>query len=236
MSAKPDPAEADAAFDRLVEEHGRRVGLFLAQLVRDRELAEDLLQETLLAAFKDRRQLEGIVNQEAWLFAIARNRALDANRRGHRRRRALERLLLIRREPTADPAEAAAVRDMLERHLDANDRALLILRYVHGFDAQELSEVFPMTPEAIRQRLSRLRRRLRLAAGPAEAPAGDLRPRGPQVQRYAEATIDEMDVDLAFEHFLGPLGDVTPLPPHRANLPHGGRWRQLLSIGQTKTP
>ena len=52
MSAKPDPAEVDAAFDRLVEEHGRRVGLFLAQLVRDRELAEDLLQETLLAAFK----------------------------------------------------------------------------------------------------------------------------------------------------------------------------------------
>jgi RNA polymerase sigma factor (sigma-70 family) len=235
MSAKPDPAEADAAFDRLVEEHGRRVGLFLVQLVRDRELAEDLLQETLLAAFKDRRQLEAIVNQQAWLFAIARNRALDANRRGHRRRRALERLLLVRREPAADPAEAAAVRDLLERHLDANDRALLILRYLHGFDAQELSEVFRMTPEAIRQRLSRLRRRLRLAAGPAEAPAGDLRPRGPQVQRYAEATIDEVDVDLALDLFLGPLGDVAPLPAHRASLRHGGGRRRLLSIGRTKT-
>lgn len=148
----------------------------------------------------------------------------------------LERLLLIRREPAADPAEAAAVRDLLERHLDANDRALLILRYLHGFDAQELSEVFRMTPEAIRQRLSRLRGRLRLAAGPAEAAAGDLRPRGPQVQRYAEATIDEVDVDLALDFFLGPLGDVTPLPPHRTSLRRGGGWRRLLSIGRTKTP
>jgi RNA polymerase sigma factor (sigma-70 family) len=236
MSAKADPAEADAAFDRLVEEHGRRVGRFLVQLVRDRELAEDLLQETLLAAFKDRRRLERIVNHEAWLFAIARNRALDANRRGRRRRRALERLLLIRREPAADPAEAAAVRDMLERHLDANDRALLILRYLHGFDAHELSEVFGMTPEAIRQRLSRLRHRLRLAAGPAEAPVGDLRPRGPQVQRHAEATVDELEVDLAFEHLLRPLADVTPLPIRRVNQRHGGDWRRLLSIGRTKSP
>jgi RNA polymerase sigma-70 factor (ECF subfamily) len=236
MSAIPDPAEADVAFDRLVEEHGRRVGLFLVQLVRDRDLAEDLLQDTLLAAFKDRRQLERIVNQEAWLFAIARNRALDANRRGRRRRRALERLLLIRREPTADPAEAAAVRDLLERHLDANDRALLILRYLHGFDSQELSDIFRITPQAIRQRLSRLRQRLRLAAEPAELPAGDLRPRGPQVERYAEATLHELEVDLAFEHFLAPLAEVTPLSVARAIPRHSVGWRRLLLIGRKQAP
>jgi RNA polymerase sigma factor (sigma-70 family) len=188
----------------------------------------------LLAAFRDRRQLDRIVNREAWLFAIAHNRALDANRRGRRRGRALERLLLIRREPAADPAEAAVVRDLLERHLDANDRALLILRYLHGFDARELSEVFRMTPEAIRQRLSRLRRRLRLAAGSADAPAYDLRPRGPQIQRYAEETGDEADVDLAFERLLGPLGDVAPLSIHRANLRRGAGWRRPLSPGRTE--
>jgi RNA polymerase sigma-70 factor, ECF subfamily len=236
MSAKLDPAEPDAAFHRLVEEHGRRVGLFLAQFVRDRELAEDLLQETLLAAFKDRRQLQGILNQEAWLFAIARNRAHDANRRGRRKRRALERLLLIRQEPVADPAEAAAVRDLLERHLDPNDRALLILRYLHGFDAQELSEVFRMTPGAIRQRLSRLRRRLRLAAESTDAPVGDLRPRGPQVQRYAKATMEELEIDHALERFLAPLAQVAPLPVARVRFRHGARWRKLLPIRGNRAP
>lgn len=234
MSAKPASA-ADLAFDHLVEEHGREVGLFLVRLVRDRELAEDLLQETLLAAFRDRRQLESIVNQEAWLFAIARNRARDANRKGRRKRRALERLLLARQEPVADPAEAAAVRDMLERHVDANDRALLILRYLHGFDAQELSEVFRMTPEAIRQRLSRLRRRLRLVAGPADEPGRELRPRGPEVQRYAQAAADELDVDRAFERFLAPLALVPPLPLADDAVRRRVRLRALLKIGRNRT-
>jgi RNA polymerase sigma-70 factor (ECF subfamily) len=220
----------------LVEEHGREVGLFLVRLVRDRELAEDLLQETLLAAFKDRRQLDRIVNQEAWLFAIARNRARDAHRRRRRRRHALERLLLMRREPIADPAEAAAVRDLLERHLDANDRALLILRYLHGFGAPELSEIFRTTPEAIRQRLSRLRRRLRLAAGPAEAPLTDLRPQGPQLRRYAEAPIDEVETDLAFERFLAPLAEVTPLPAAHAAVTSRLSWRGLLPGRRKRSP
>jgi hypothetical protein len=125
---------------------------------------------------------------------------------------------------------------MLERHLDANDRALLILRYLHGFDAQELSEIFRMTPEAIRQRLSRLRRRLRLAAGPAEVPPADLRPRGPQVSRYAGAPMEEVETDLAFERLLAPLAELPPLPTARGALRHVGSWRKLLAIRRTRTP
>jgi RNA polymerase sigma-70 factor (ECF subfamily) len=189
--------------------------LFLAQLVRDRDLAQDLLQDTLLAAYTSRDQLGGVSNQEAWLFAIARNRALSANRRRRRGLRAVDRLRLARREEASDPAEAAATRDLLERYLDPNDRALLILRYLHGFDSQELSEVFRMTPEAIRQRLSRLRHRLRLAAGPGTADHDELRPRGPGVQRYAEQSLEELETDLAFERFLAPLADVHPRPPRQ---------------------
>src|SRR6266508_2811435 len=211
MNVTPEPAAADAAFDRLVEKLSGRLALFLAQLVRDRDLAEDLLQDTLCAAYASRSQLGRLANDEAWLFAIARNRALDANRRHLRRRRALDRLLLVRQEATPDPADAAAVRDILERYLDPNDRALLILRYLHGFDSQELSQVFRMSPDAIRQRLSRLRRRLRLAAGPAEGVPGELRPRGPEVHRYAEARVGELETDLAFRRFLAPLEQVNPV-------------------------
>jgi RNA polymerase sigma-70 factor, ECF subfamily len=216
MNATPGSTDADGAFDALVEKLSGRLALFLAQLVRDRDLAQDLLQDTLLAAYTSREQLGDVSNHEAWLFGIARNRALNANRRRQRGRRALERLLLVRREVVSDPADAAATRDLLERYLDANERALLILRYLHGFDSQELSEVFRMSPEAIRQRLSRLRRRLRLAARPAAA-GHELRPRGPDVQRYAQHSVEELETDLAFERLLGPLAEVQPaLPPRRA--------------------
>jgi RNA polymerase sigma factor (sigma-70 family) len=215
MKATSDPTDADAAFDVLVEKLSSRLALFLAQLVRDHDLAQDLLQDTLLAAYTSRDQLEGISNKEAWLFGIARNRALSANRRRRRGHRALDRLLLARREAISDPAEAAATRDLLERYLDPNDRALLILRYLHGFDSQELSDVFQMTPEAIRQRLSRLRRRLRVAAGPAAAGAQELQPRGPEVQRYAQQSSEELETDLAFARFLAPLAELEPGLPRR---------------------
>ena len=98
-------------------------------------------------------------------------------------------------------------------YLDPNDRALLMLRYLHGFDSQELGEVFRMTPEAIRQRLSRLRRRLRLAAAPAEGL--DERPRGLDVQRYTELSSEELETDAAFARFLAPLARVQPVAARR---------------------
>jgi RNA polymerase sigma-70 factor (ECF subfamily) len=210
MAATPDSVDATALFEELVERVGTRLSLFLAQLVRDRELAQDLVQDTLLTAYSHRDRLAQISNDEAWLFAIARNRALNATRRRQRGRRALQRLLLNRSEAVADPADAAATRDLLERYLDPNDRALLILRYLHGFDSQELGEVFGMTPEAIRQRLSRLRRRLSLAADPVVAATEERRPQGPKLRRYDGCSQDELETDRAFQRLLAPLAQVAP--------------------------
>ncbi|HJQ52119.1 MAG TPA: sigma factor-like helix-turn-helix DNA-binding protein [Gaiellaceae bacterium] len=58
-----------------------------------------------------------------------------------------------------------ALRDLLERTLEPDDRALLVLRYLHGFDAVALAAMTGRTPEAIRQRLARARARLIRAAG-----------------------------------------------------------------------
>jgi RNA polymerase sigma-70 factor (ECF subfamily) len=142
-----------------------RLGRFLAQMVGDRALAEDLLQDSFTEAFRCRDQLGEIENREAWLFGIARNRALAALRRRRRFRAAFERLV-PRSEPSErDDLELLALRDLLERTLAPDDRALLILRYLHGFDAAELAAMTGRTPEAVRQRLARARARVILAAG-----------------------------------------------------------------------
>jgi RNA polymerase sigma factor (sigma-70 family) len=54
--------------------------------------------------------------------------------------------------------------DVLERTLNAEDRALVLLRYLHDLDAAELAEISGLSPEAVRQRLSRARSRLAAAA------------------------------------------------------------------------
>jgi RNA polymerase sigma-70 factor (ECF subfamily) len=156
-----------AAIEGLFLQCERRIGKFLVQMVRDRSLAEDLLQDTFHDAFRSRSQLFAASNPEAWLFATARNRALSALRRQRRSLLALARLPRAREQSERGAQEVVALHDLLERHLDPDERALLFLRYLHGFDAAELAEIVGISPEAVRQRLSRSRRKL-IAASAAE--------------------------------------------------------------------
>ncbi len=145
--------------------HERRVGRYLAQIVGDRSLAEDLLQDTFHDAFRARAQLAQVRNPEAWLFGIARHRALAALRRRRRFHRALTRLERGFGWSLEEEPDMLAVRDLLERCVSPEERSLLVLRYLHGFEASELAEMTGRTPEAIRQQLSRARRKLVAAAG-----------------------------------------------------------------------
>jgi RNA polymerase sigma-70 factor, ECF subfamily len=159
--------ESDAELKDAVEElfvHCQgRIGRYLVQMVGDRALAEDLLQDSFHDALRSRAQLPQVRNREAWLYGIARNRALRALRKRRRFDRVLSRL---GGGPTTsgDGAEIIAVRDLLVRTLSPEDRALVLLRYLHDFDTNELAEMSGLTVEAIWQRLSRARARLIRAA------------------------------------------------------------------------
>jgi RNA polymerase sigma factor (sigma-70 family) len=80
------------------------------------------------------------------------------------------RLQLAASREVAQEADEAivALLDLLERELAPELRALVLLRYVHGFQAAELAEMTGLSPDAVRQRLARGRTRL-LAAEPKEA-------------------------------------------------------------------
>lgn len=152
-----------AQVEELFRRCERRIGKYLVQMVGDRGLAEDLLQDVFYDAFRVREQLQDVRSAEAWLFGIARNRALNARRRGRRLQAALTRL--ARPSVSSEPDhELFALRDLLERHVTPEDRSLLILRYLHGFDACELGEMTGRSAEAVRQRLARARAKLIAAA------------------------------------------------------------------------
>lgn len=96
---------------------------------------------------------------EAWLLTIARHRALAHLRRSRRGRRASQRLRPPRVEVEGDRDAVLDTRRLLAR-LPADDRVLLVLRFVHGYSAEELAQVWSITPEAARKRVSRARARL----------------------------------------------------------------------------
>src|SRR5262249_10115123 len=71
----------EAAFAELVERYQPRLRYYLRKMLRDREAAEDALQETWLAVFRGVARLADVGAFRAWLYRIARDRALVQLRR-----------------------------------------------------------------------------------------------------------------------------------------------------------
>jgi RNA polymerase sigma-70 factor (ECF subfamily) len=67
----------DMAFAELLRRYLSPIGNFLYQLVRDRDTAEDLTQETFLKAWKNLRRFDRSRSFRTWLYVIARNTAFD---------------------------------------------------------------------------------------------------------------------------------------------------------------
>jgi RNA polymerase sigma factor (sigma-70 family) len=73
------------AFRVLTDPYRRELQLHIYRIVGSAQDAEDLLQETLLAAWRGLEQFEGRASLRAWLYRIATNRSLDALRASRRR-------------------------------------------------------------------------------------------------------------------------------------------------------
>jgi RNA polymerase sigma-70 factor (ECF subfamily) len=115
-----------AAFEELVRRTSRLVFARLYLETGDTHRAEDLLQETLLQAFRSIRNLADPGGFRAWLLRIAQNVAIDAARRDSRRRRAAPMSF------GPDALKAVAARDERpEDHLDREElrsKVLAVLR------------------------------------------------------------------------------------------------------------
>jgi RNA polymerase sigma factor (sigma-70 family) len=148
-------------FQLAVDEHRDSLTRFLAATVGPQE-ADDCLQETLIAALRAYPRLRADSNVRAWLFTIARNKALDEHRA--RARRAVP-------VAEADPGSAVALADSPDeelwgavRALPPKQRAAVVLRFVNDFSHREVATVLHCTEEAARRSLheglGRLRREM----------------------------------------------------------------------------
>jgi RNA polymerase sigma-70 factor (ECF subfamily) len=85
QTQKPGPSEsAKVDPERWVEEYGDVLFGFVTARVRDRVIAQDLVQETFLAALRARSAFAGRSTERAWLFGILRNKLVDYYRTQNR--------------------------------------------------------------------------------------------------------------------------------------------------------
>jgi RNA polymerase sigma-70 factor, ECF subfamily len=158
----------EVAFARIVDAHEADMSSVCFVVTGgDAELTAEAVQSAWSIAWRRLHTIRETERLRAWLISIAVNEARQLARR-RRRGRVLE--ISVAMDPTAttpDPASRAAdidLRTALAR-LKPEDRALIALRYVAGFDSTELARAMGISPSGTRARLSRLLGRLRSELG-----------------------------------------------------------------------
>ena len=154
-----------AALERIIGRYHRDMArVCMVVCGGDADLADDAVQAAWSIAWRKLDRLRDPERLRHWLVAIAANEARRLAR--DRRKRVIEILV----DPTGglgDPAGSAAAIDLRTalRALKPEDRAILALRHVAGFDSVEIGRIVGMSASGVRSRLERLLARLRMELG-----------------------------------------------------------------------
>ena len=151
--------------------HARSLLRFALRLTRDAFAAEDLVQETLLLAWRGFHQFEAGTNVRAWLFRILINEFRTEKRK---QRSSLPTLALTPEIPVASRshADSIEVTQALDR-LGVEQRTVLLLGVVEGFTCREIAEILTVPIGTVMSRLSRAREALRKALSPQGGRRGE---------------------------------------------------------------
>jgi RNA polymerase sigma-70 factor (ECF subfamily) len=128
-------------------------------------MALDAVQSAWGIAWRDLGRLRDPERVGPWLVAIAANQARDAMRRQRRRRMTEIPIDTERHDTPGDGDPDAPIRsvdlDRALRRLTPDERRIVALRYVAGYDAGDIGRMIGTSASGVRSRLSRLMERLR---------------------------------------------------------------------------
>jgi RNA polymerase sigma factor (sigma-70 family) len=169
----------EAALRALYAAYGRRMNSFALRLTGDDLVAEEVLQDCLLAVWKGARGYRGESRVLTWLLGIVHNCALNATRR---KRLPVENLesaaeTLPDVEDLEKAAESADRRRSVVQALDGlskDHRAVLELTFFHGLGMAEVARVCGCPIGTVKSRLSYAKAHLRRALERAGLGAEDL--------------------------------------------------------------
>ena len=210
-------ATAEAITTAWRAESARLVGA-LTRMTRDVELAEDLVQDALLAALEQWPTSGVPANPAAWLMTTAKRRGIDHFRRADNLRRKTEELghANTRGEEEQMPdldAQVDYIEDDVLRliflschpSLTPESRAALTLRLVGGLTTSEIARGFLATESAMGQRISRAKKTLSEASADFELPTGaDREKRLDDVMAVIYLIFNEGYAAAAGEHWMRP--------------------------------
>jgi RNA polymerase sigma-70 factor (ECF subfamily) len=171
----------NASFDRLFREYEDTIFSFAFKVCRDRQYAEETLQDTYVNVFRNLGQFDGRSKFSTWLYSIVANNCLMKRRRSKLEKGAVSIEEIIAREHAAVPghdgglpsepvprwrntpleqAIDSELRERLDeaiRKLPVDYRLVFILRDLEGKSAEETAKITKLSVPAVKSRLRRAR-------------------------------------------------------------------------------
>ena len=148
------------SLEQAMEEHGKSVFAAACSILKNREDAEDVVQDTFLRFYTGKKEFESDDHLRAWLLRVAVNRSKDLLRSTHRQRE-----LPFEESPVefAFPSEESrelfrAVTDLPEVY-----RIVVHLYYYEDYPVKEIARILRLPQAAVKTRLFRGRQLLRKA-------------------------------------------------------------------------
>jgi RNA polymerase sigma-70 factor (ECF subfamily) len=161
----------DSAFHELVDRHAKRLFRIAQALSSSRADAEDVLQETLIGAFKSIQRFDGRSSVKTWLTSIVMRQAAKG---WHRSRHSRDTVSISSEHQQQDGEDSAmAVRSDAEdvdrrmdlaavlQHLTPQHRQIIVLREIEQLTYEEIAQTLGVPRGTVESRIHRARLELR---------------------------------------------------------------------------
>lgn len=140
---------------------------FALTIVRDEELAQDIVQECLIKVWEKREEVVFVQNMEAWCMQITRNKALDKLRSKHVKKTDLFEVEFDTRKERDTPYVVTERSEMMNRihdlidNLPQRQREVMQLRDIEGYSYKEIAENLDVDINLVKTNLFRARRKIK---------------------------------------------------------------------------